>query len=130
MSNYILKFYALLLENNTSEILEENFSIEKYLPEKEYSRNAEYLDGIALLQSLSDKKSFCQQLPIPQSSLLTLLCGIIIEKKKKHYFKFQCIYIDRKYKFEDFKWQLKKTTQHQLKCVTLKDYRLVGFLGV
>lgn len=54
--------------------------VEKYHPENQTTNeNAEYLDGVALLQSLSDEKSFCQQLPIPQSSFLTLLCGIVIE---------------------------------------------------
>lgn len=97
--------------------------------------DAEYLDGVALLQSLSNEKPFCQQLPVSQSSLLTLLFVII--EKKKYYFKFQCINTRRRQKFKDLKMKLEKkrknhnsATHHQRKCVTLKDYRLVGFLGI
>lgn len=55
--------------------------------------------GVALLQSLSDEKSFYQQLPIPQSSLLTPLHGVVIEGREIYHCKFQCIYIHRKWKF-------------------------------
>lgn len=116
-------------KHNTLERLEKNVLVEKYHPEKDVTnRNAEYLDRVALLQSLSDEKSFCQQLPIAQSSFLTLLCGIVIEKRKIYYFKFQCIYTHRKWKFEDFKLPSKNPCQ--LTCVTLKDYWPVGFLRV
>jgi len=108
---------------------EKNLLVEKYHPEKEITnRSAEYLDGVALLQSLSDEKSFCQQLPIPHSSFLTLLHGIVIEKRKIYYRKFQYIYAHRKPKLKDFELPLKEPCQ--LKCVTLKGYRPVGFLRV
>lgn len=80
-------------KNNTLEILEKN---SLGTESESTNRDAEYLDGVALLQSLSNEKSFCQQLPVPQSSLLTLLFVIVIEKKNKYYFKFQCINIHRR----------------------------------